>query len=587
MPPGYLIRAGPEELDLLRFERLVEEGRRALAGGEAETAAARLHEALGLWRGPALADFAYEEFASVESARLEELRLAAIEDRVDADLALGEHAALTGELQALVTEHPLRERLRGQLMLALYRSGRQAEALETFQAGRRELVEELGLEPSAALRELERAMLRQDPGLQAPGPSAPERPESRALLVLSQDDAELDALLAVGTPLASGERPHDLVLARLVTDHGRLRDEARALNERRDVLTDRGIASRSCAFTSETPAADVLRLVREQRVELVLTRLPEEELAAEDIGSLLTEAPCDVGLVAGAMASLRGDGPVAVPFGGGEHDWAALELGAWLAASLPAPLLLLGPVAEPESGQRDASRLLARASMIVQRIVGVSAEPLLTPPGAEPVLEASADARALVIGLSQNWREKGLGTSRTTHRFPGPDAGPARAPRRATGRPRARRDADALHLVARERDRLNRSRHGPHALATLGTGSRCSAVPDECAVPGPTRRRSYQEAVMGQFVQLAGALLILAAFVLAQAGFLEQRSYRYLVANLAGAAVLAFDAWIEGQLGFLVLEAAWALVSVWSLGARLREQAPARRETGDQVSAPD
>ena len=202
--PGYLIRAGPEELDLLRFERLVEEGRRALAGGEAETAAARLHEALGLWRGPALADFAYEEFASVESARLEELRLAAIEDRVDADLALGEHAALTGELQALVTEHPLRERLRGQLMLALYRSGRQAEALETFQTGRRELVEELGLEPSAALRELERAMLRQDPGLEAPGPSAPERPESRALLVLSQDDAELDALLAVGTPLGLG-----------------------------------------------------------------------------------------------------------------------------------------------------------------------------------------------------------------------------------------------------------------------------------------------------------------------------------------------------------------------------------------------
>ena len=87
---------------------------------------------------------------------------------------------------------------------------------------------------------------------------------------------------------------------------------------------------------------------------------------------------------------------------------------------------------------------------------------------------------------------------------------------------------------------------------------------------------------MGQLVQLAGALLILAAFVLAQAGFLDQRSYRYLVANIAGAAVLAFDAWIEGQLGFLVLEAAWALVSVWSLGARLREQAPARREAGDQ-----
>jgi hypothetical protein len=105
---------------------------------------------------------------------------------------------------------------------------------------------------------------------------------------------------------------------------------------------------------------------------------------------------------------------VAVPFGGGEHDWAALELGAWLAASLPAPLLLLGPVAEPESGRRDASRLLARASMIVQRIVGVAAEPLLTPPGAEPVLEATGDARVLVIGLSQAWREKGLGGARGT-----------------------------------------------------------------------------------------------------------------------------------------------------------------------------
>jgi DNA-binding SARP family transcriptional activator len=413
--PGYLIRAGPDELDLHRFERLAEEGRRALAAGEAPEAAARLREALGLWRGPALADFAYEEFASVESARLEELRLAAVEDRVDADLALGEHASLTAELQALVAEHPLRERLRGHLMLALYRSGRQAEALDVYHAGRRELVEGLGLEPSAALRELERAMLRQDPILDAPGRPAPERLDERALLVLSKDDADLDALLAFGVPLSASERPHDLVLARLVRAGAVLRDEARALNERRDALAGRGLAARACAFTSQDAAGDTLRLLREQRIELLLTGLDDEAgIGGGDLGTLLEQAPCDIALLAGDTRTPGDDGPVAVPFGGAEHDWAALELGAWLAASLAAPLLLLGPVAEPESGQRDASRLLARASLIVQRIVGVAAEPLLTPPGAKPVLEAAAEARALVIGLSQGWREKGLGGVRAT-----------------------------------------------------------------------------------------------------------------------------------------------------------------------------
>jgi DNA-binding SARP family transcriptional activator len=413
--PGYLIRAGPDELDLHRFERLAEEGRRALAAGDAAEAAARLREALELWRGPALADFAYEEFASVESARLEELRLAAVEDRVDADLALGEHASLTAELGTLVAEHPLRERLRGQLMLALYRAGRQAEALDVYQAGRRELVDGLGLEPSSMLRELERAMLRQDPQLDAPDRPVPERLDGRALLVLSKDDAGLDALLAFGVPLAASQRPHDLVLARLVGGDAALRDEARALNERREALAGAGLAARACAFTSQDAAGDTLRLLREQRIELLLTGLDDEaSIAAGDLGTLLERAPCDIALLAGSTAHLRDDGPVAVPFGGAEHDWAALELGAWLAASLPASLLLLGPVAEPERGQRDASRLLARASMIVQRIVGVAAEPMLTEPGARPVLEATAEARALVLGLSQGWREKGLGASRTT-----------------------------------------------------------------------------------------------------------------------------------------------------------------------------
>jgi DNA-binding SARP family transcriptional activator len=159
--PGYLLRVDPSELDLARFERLVAEA----GGADPVTAARLLSEALALWRGAPLADLAYEPFARAEIARLEESRLAAQEQRLDAELAAGRHAALVGELEGLVREHPLRERLRGQLMLCLYRAGRQAEALEAFGAARAVLVEELGIEPGRRLRELHEAILRQDPRL--------------------------------------------------------------------------------------------------------------------------------------------------------------------------------------------------------------------------------------------------------------------------------------------------------------------------------------------------------------------------------------------------------------------------------------
>jgi DNA-binding SARP family transcriptional activator len=133
---GYLLHVEPGELDVRRFEALVEEGRRALAENAADRAAVRLREALALWRGPALADLAYERFAHSETARLEEARLAAVEDRIEADLACGRHGGLVGEIAALLGEHPLRERLAGQLMLALYRSGGQAEALEVYRRAR-------------------------------------------------------------------------------------------------------------------------------------------------------------------------------------------------------------------------------------------------------------------------------------------------------------------------------------------------------------------------------------------------------------------------------------------------------------------
>ncbi len=174
---GYTLTAGIDDIDASRFERLVERGRELLSAGDAGGAAADLHEALQLWRGPPLSDFAYEAFAQAEIARLEELRVAALEERIEADLALGRHAGLVGELEALVTEHPLRERLRAQLMLALYRSGRQAEALAAYQSARLALVEELGLEPSRTLQDVEQAILRHDPTLDLKRAAPPQEPD--------------------------------------------------------------------------------------------------------------------------------------------------------------------------------------------------------------------------------------------------------------------------------------------------------------------------------------------------------------------------------------------------------------------------
>jgi YVTN family beta-propeller protein len=184
--PGYLLQVDPEAVDLGRFERLVRDGRAALAAGDPERASSMLSEAVALWRGPPLADVNATPFAYAERLRLDELRLAAIEERVEAELALGRHTDLVAELEALVAQHPLREKLRAQLMLALYRSGRQADALEAYQDARRLLVHELGLEPGAALRSLEQAILNHDPALEPqPARIAPRmaRPRRRTVAV--------------------------------------------------------------------------------------------------------------------------------------------------------------------------------------------------------------------------------------------------------------------------------------------------------------------------------------------------------------------------------------------------------------------
>ena len=272
-----------------------------------------LGQALALWRGPGLVEFRQEPFALPAARRLAELRLTALEQRVDAELELGRHEGLVGELETLVEQEPLREQLRRQLMVALYRSGRQADALERYREGRRLLVDELGIEPSPRLQEL------------------------------AADPAEL----------AAGSR---------------------VLEQARDELLAAGIAARIACFTSAEPADDLARLATEQSAELLVIDDP----------SLVHESACDIAVAPRSDLSFEPSGPVLVPFGGGREEWAALELGAWLARAHDLPLRLLGT--EAKDGRRDASRMLASASIALQRFAATAAEPVLVPPGAEGIL---------------------------------------------------------------------------------------------------------------------------------------------------------------------------------------------------------
>ena len=175
-PPGYLAGVDPATVDATRFEALVAEGRQDAARGDHQRASTRLQEALDLWRGPALADVADTPLARAEAARLEEERLVALEERVEADLACGRHAERVAELDALTRAHPLRERVWAGRMVALYRAGRQAEALRAYQELRVTLAEEFGLEPSSTLQRLERAILRHEPHLDWSPPGPPDAP---------------------------------------------------------------------------------------------------------------------------------------------------------------------------------------------------------------------------------------------------------------------------------------------------------------------------------------------------------------------------------------------------------------------------
>jgi DNA-binding SARP family transcriptional activator len=207
-PPGYELRVDDGELDLDRFDAMAAAARAQLAAGDAAAAAAGLREALDLWRGPALREFRSEPFAAPAAGRLEELRLGVLEDRLRAELEAGAAAGAVAELEELVAAEPLRERPRELLMLALYRSGRQAEALELYRRTRALFVDELGLEPGPALRELERAVLRQDAALRSTPPTRPAPPAERLgrrRLVLGLGLAAALATAALFAALTNGD----------------------------------------------------------------------------------------------------------------------------------------------------------------------------------------------------------------------------------------------------------------------------------------------------------------------------------------------------------------------------------------------
>src|SRR5262249_47420933 len=303
--PGYLIRVAPHELDLLRFEQLVEEATLA----PADQAARLLRDALSLWRGPALTDLATEPLAQAEILRLEELRLSALELRMGPDLALGRHRELVGELEVLVHEHPLRERPRDQLTLALDASGRQAEALDLYREGRRLLVDELGIEPGLDLQELEKAILRHDPELSPPGPAATTPAHRKAIVVVTGDADELDELLSIAEPLAR-QPPRELILTRLLTEQTDVAPAAAELAKSRSALANRGVAARVAAYTSIKPGSDAALLATEHDAELLLVPASAEMLQHGDLDDNLTEilerAPCDVALLAAGAGAVTG-----------------------------------------------------------------------------------------------------------------------------------------------------------------------------------------------------------------------------------------------------------------------------------------
>lgn len=380
-PPGYAIVLEPGQLDLDRFQRLLADADEARASGSPADAVRWLEQALALWRGPALADLTSEMFAQLPARRLEELRLLALERKLEAGLATGQAESVAIEAQQLIAAHPTRERFARHLMLALYRTGRQVEALATYRELRERLVVGYGVEPGPELRELETRILRHDPAL---GAQPVLEAFAGSVLMAVWVNAEAGAVLAVGESLARTLR-FDVLVATLAQEGAGLPKP----------VTDRAATARTAAFTTADAAVDVARLAQEQDSDvLVVPGSGFEGLAAHSTATV-------VSVNGRAFDPAAGDG-VAVPFAGRDDDWAALEIAAALAYASDASLRLIGPGSG--DGQRDASRLLASASLAVQRVVGIQAESVLAAPGAAALSRAVRGAAGVVVGAERHGR---------------------------------------------------------------------------------------------------------------------------------------------------------------------------------------
>lgn len=418
---GYVLRVAPGRLDLGRFEELLGQARLALAEGDPGSAAELFDEALALWHGRPFADTRLEDFARAEVARIEELRLVAIAVRAEARLALGRADEVVPELEALMQERPHDERLAGLLVLALYRAGRQADALACYQATRSRLLVELGIEPSQSLKELERKILAQDKSLSL-GPAEIE--PVRSVVVLPDHLDQLEALAELAGPFGRSSNPHEVILTWIEqpgpaaeVSHALAKASA-ALAQLRAELVEGGARARVAAFTAADRGEDVLRLALRPDVDLLVLGSDLAELEdgrfGPELNQVLAAAPCDVALWFDRddRAPLADDGPILVPFGALEHDWAALELAAWLATTVGRSLVLLGAAAGPDGEDRDASRMLADAGLLIQRASGVVPQPRLVEPGRAGLLEAIDEGCLVVSGVSDRWSTEGLGATR-------------------------------------------------------------------------------------------------------------------------------------------------------------------------------